>query len=239
MTTVHINQPRFLPALNYLQRMLIADIFVYRDDVQFAPKDWENRNKIKTRDGWIWLTVPVRSHHGIPINDVEIDNTVPRWRGKIIQSIICNYARAPYYAEFMPTFEELLSKDWKRLVDLNYAIIHFFRTAWRMYERDGVKTKFVFASQLGCEGDTDEILIAMCKKLGATTYLSGAEGRNYNRLHRWDEEGIRLRYHDYTYPEYPQQHGDFLPWLCALDLLLNCGGLNGRKYLEQPMTSES
>jgi hypothetical protein len=236
MTVAHINQFRFLPALNFMQRPLIADWFIWRDDVQYQPKDWENRNKIKTRDGWMWLTVPMKKQPiGVPIGEAEIDNSVPRWRGKMLQSLICNYARSPYYDEFMPGFEEILSEDWRYLADLNLALFDWLRGAFRF----PLKCRFVRASELGCTGDKDDILIEMCKKVGATTYLSGAEGRNYNRPERWTEANIALTYHDYTYPIYPQQHGEFEPWMCALDLLLNCGGQRGREILEQPMNFTS
>ena len=224
---VHFNQPRFLPALNYFQRMLLVDTFVYRDDVQFQPKDWESRNKIKTPQGWMWLSVPMQKQPiGTPITEALIDNSKP-WASKMLKSIACAYSKAPHFKEFFPQFEFLFGRRWDKLFWLNSCCIHLFRAAW-----DLDKCNFIFASRLGCTGDTDEILIAMCQKLSADVYLSGAEGRNYNRPERWAEAGIGLRYHDYVYPEYPQQHGPFLPWMSALDLLMNCGA-DGRKILEQ------
>lgn len=226
----HFNQPRFIPALNYVQRMEMVDIFVFRDDVQFQRKDWENRNKIKIagEPGWMWLTAPVKAcAPETRITEVEIDDTLP-WRTKMCRAIELNYARAPFFKQFFPYVRDILLNGWKgqTLVSLNYAFIDMLRDAWRLG-----KCKFLYASELGCSGDTDEILIAMCKKLGADVYLSGAEGRNYNRPERWAEEGIELRYHDYVYPEYPQLHGPFVPWMSALDLLFNCGR-DGCRYLE-------
>lgn len=215
-----------MPALNYLQRMLLADVFVYRDDVQFQPKDWESRNRIKTAQGAMWISVPVMACPvGTPITEARI-NKYGRWRDKMLMAIQCAYGRARFYRQYYPQLAEIIRGDFDRLVDLNYATIDFFRAAWGLDQ-----CKFVMASELGCSGDTDEILIAMCKKLGANVYLSGTEGRNYNRPHRWAEAGIRLTYHDYVYPVYKQLHGDFMPWMSALDLLMNCG-LEGRRYLD-------
>jgi len=35
--------------------------------------------------------------------------------------------------------------------------------------------------------------------------------------------GIEVVWQDFQHPTYPQQHGDFVPYLSAMDLLLNCG----------------
>ena len=221
---VHFNQPRFLPALNYFQRMIMADVFSYRDDVQFQPKCWENRNKIKCSGGWMWLSVPVREHRlGQPICETCIDNSLP-WARKMIAAIRCNYGKAPYFGEWFPRFENVLNHRFERLTAMNLCIIDLFIEAWK------IECKFVMASSLECEGDTDGILIDMCKKLGADTYLSGSEGRNYNRPEAWRAAGIDLRYHDYDPVPYPQQFGEFMPWVSALDLLMNCGA-DGRDVL--------
>jgi len=227
VTTVHFNQPRFLPALNYFQRMLIADVFVYRDDVQFQPSDWENRNKIKTPGArWIWLTAPVQNCSiGTNIRQARLTHS-QEWQPKMLKAIRCNYGRAAHFDEWFPRIEKVLSHEFEFLTTLNWCLIDIFLEAWAISG-----CKFVMASTLECQGDTDGILIAMCRKLGADHYLSGSEGRNYNRPEEWAKAGIKLSYHDYEPVEYPQRHGPFLPWMSAIDLLMNCGS-GGRKFLE-------
>jgi hypothetical protein len=56
---VAIHQPQYLPWLGYFDKMLAADLFCYLDCVQFKKNEWQNRNRIKTAQGWQWLTVPV------------------------------------------------------------------------------------------------------------------------------------------------------------------------------------
>ena len=58
---VAIHQPQYLPWLGYFGKMLQADIFCYLDTVQYKKNEWQNRNRIKTAQGWQWLTVPVTS----------------------------------------------------------------------------------------------------------------------------------------------------------------------------------
>ena len=53
------HQPVYLPWPGLFHKIAISDSFISFDQVQYLPKDWNNRNRIKTPDGPIWLTVPV------------------------------------------------------------------------------------------------------------------------------------------------------------------------------------
>jgi hypothetical protein len=39
----------------------------------------------------------------------------------------------------------------------------------------------------------------------------------------FERNGIAVEWQDYVHPVYPQLHGAFVPYLSAIDLLLNCG----------------
>ncbi len=101
-----ISQPRYMPAMNYVQRMSLCDVMVYLDSVQYSSRDWENRNKIKTAQGWMWLSVPVAHGGGRQlIKDARIDNSF-QWRRKHICSIRQWYRRAPYFQRYFPPSSE-------------------------------------------------------------------------------------------------------------------------------------
>ena len=46
MKTVAISQPRYLPAINYLDRIVRADVFVLLDTCQHQPRAFEHRNRV-------------------------------------------------------------------------------------------------------------------------------------------------------------------------------------------------
>ena len=71
------HQPVYLPWLGLFHKIALADAFCYFDNVQYQIKDFNGRNKIKTINGPIWLTVPVKSkgYRDKKINDIEIDNS--------------------------------------------------------------------------------------------------------------------------------------------------------------------
>ena len=73
MTVVAINQPGYLPWSGFFKRIMASDVFVFLDDVQYSRGDWDNRNKIRTSEDSMWLTVPILNKSGKLINQVEID----------------------------------------------------------------------------------------------------------------------------------------------------------------------
>ena len=58
---ITILQPSYLPWLGYFEQMSRSDKFVLLDDVQYTRRDWRNRNRVRVKKGWAWLTVPVLS----------------------------------------------------------------------------------------------------------------------------------------------------------------------------------
>ena len=69
---VTIHQPQYMPWLGYFDKADRADIFILLDDVQFKKNEWQNRNRIRTSQGWQWFTVPVLHDFGQKINEVKI-----------------------------------------------------------------------------------------------------------------------------------------------------------------------
>ena len=80
------------------------------------------------------------------------------------------------------------------------------------------------ASAIGVsDGDATGRLVALCRAVGADTYLAGRDGGLYMDMTRFTEAGISVLTQTYEHPVYAQPHGDFVPLLSALDLLLTHG----------------
>lgn len=214
---VAIHQPQYLPWLGYFDKIIKADAFCYLDNVQYKKNEWQNRNRIKTAQGRQWLTVPVSYRFPQKINEVKINNTV-NWKRKHLQAMITNYSKAPFFAEYIGFFEEVYSKDWELISELNVYLIG------RMQEMLNIKEKrTVLASTLSLSDDPTERLIDICKTLEGDTYLSGQDGAKYMDLERFKANGIEVSVQDFIHPEYPQLFGDFASHLSIVDLLFNCG----------------
>ena len=81
----------------------------------------------------------------------------------------------------------------------------------------------VRASALDVRGTPSERLITFCEHFGADRYLSGDMARDYLDVGAFEQRGIDVAWQEYRHPVYPQQHEPFVPYLSAIDLLLNCG----------------
>jgi WbqC-like protein len=216
--TVVILQPGYLPWLGFFDQMRRADVFVYYDDVQYDTHGWRNRNRIKTQRGPLWLTVPVR-HSGLSkprILDVAIDGRT-NWAKKHVASLRQAYSGAPFAQQYMAALEAVLMQSWERLVDLDLAVVDL------LAEWLAVRPRIERASALGIGGAQTDRLVNICRHFGATRYLTGSAARTYLDVALFEHNGIAVEWQDFAHPVYPQLHGEFVPYLSAVDLILNCG----------------
>ncbi len=219
MTTVVVLQPGYLPWLGFFEQLWMADVFVYYDDVQYDKGGWRNRNRIKTAQGFQWLTVPVltKGKLGQLILETRIDNNSPWWK-KHIQSLRQSYAKAPFYGDYGPGLEEVLARKHEMLVDLNLEAAAYLAQCF------GIKTETVLSSKLALpEVDTSERLLQICKHFEATHYFTAALAKDYLKVDLFHKAGISVEFQDYPHPTYRQLHGEFIPYLSAVDLLFNYG----------------
>jgi hypothetical protein len=218
MTRIAIHQPEHLPWLGYLDKARKADAFIFLDTVAFKKNYFENRNRIRTPQGWAWVTVPVllKGRFGQAFLEVEINNQA-RWAEVYYRTLLQNYSRAPFWKTYGPVLEELLLRPWEKLVDLNLALIDL---VWRAF---GITTPTRRASTLGVTGKKSGLLLDICRRTGATVYLSGPSGKDYLEQSLFTDAGIGIEFHEFHHPKYPQRFPTFVPGMASIDLLLNEG----------------
>ena len=215
---VTILQPSYLPWLGFFEQMSRSDKFVLLDDVQYTRRDWRNRNRIRVRENWIWLTVPVqqKSRFSQSLLETRIDNSVS-WRRKHLETLRQHYCKAPFFEKYFPRCQQVYEKDWTFLFDLCLESINLIK------EEMGIETPLLRSSEMKPGGEKTERLVSICRELGATHYLSGESGSNYIAEEDFSSQGIALEYQNYEHPVYPQRYTGFVPHLSAIDLLFNCG----------------
>jgi len=213
-----ILQSNYIPWKGVFDMINMVDTFVFLEDVDFTKRDWRTRNKIKSKNGDIWLRVPVKkSPRGTKIYEIEID--LNGWQEKHYRSITMSYAQSDHFKSYVDLLEHVyVERQWKSLSEMNQFIIKSIAALLN------IETVFMNSVSLGSEGKADDKLIDICKKLGATHYLSGPAAKNYICPNKFMENDIRLEYIVYDYPEYPQPFGEFDHYVSVLDVLFNCGG---------------
>jgi hypothetical protein len=215
------HQPNYLPWLGFFDKMANSDIFIIEDNVQFEKQGFTNRNRIKTVDGVRWLSVPIK-HENKPlqINEVEIAKTSePNWAMRHWLTLKMNYCKAPFWNDYCSFFKDTYEQEWTKLIDLNLHLIHGIMSFLN------IKTPLMMASSLGAKGNKNELLIAQCKAVGGNIQLAGAGGREYIDAKKFEEEGIKIIFQDFKYPNYQQLHGEFACNLSVIDYLF-CSGAN-------------
>ena len=186
------------------------------DTVQFKKHEWQNRNRIRTHEGWQWLTVPIIDRFPERIDQVEI-NAHTDWSRKHRQALRLHYGRAPHWEPLGPSLLALLERPWTRLRDLNVAVLEL------LCQQLGLGVRRLLASNLAAREDPTDRLIDLCRAAGGTEYLAGESGPRYMDLERFAQAGIAVSAQAYQHPAYPQQYTPFVSHLSVIDLLFNCG----------------
>jgi hypothetical protein len=231
---VAISQSNYIPWRGYFDLIALADEFVLYDDVQYTRRDWRNRNRIKTAQGPIWLTIPVQvtGRYLQRIRDVVVSDE--HWSDKHWRSLVHHYAAAPAAADHRGALEELYRTAPRRwLTEINE---HFLAGICALL---GIATRIRRSSEFELAGDRSERLLNICRQLGASTYLSGPAARAYLDEPLFASHGVQVQWADYSgYPEYRQLHPPFDHQVSIVDLLLNEGREAKRflKHLERKRT---
>jgi hypothetical protein len=216
---VATHQPIFLPWPGFFHKAAHADCLVLLDNVQFPRgRTWLTHNRLKSEQGELWLTVPVRRKgRGLQsIRRVEIDNG-RKWRRKHLGSIRQNYVHAPYFADDFPAIESVYRKPHTLLVEFTTELILF------QMQSLSLTPMILRQSELGIEGKGTDLLVRICKYVGADRLLVLSSAETHIDRDLMGKNGIGIIRSSFRPPVYPQLWGDFIYNLSTLDLLLNCG----------------
>jgi len=226
MKKIAILQSNYIPWKGYFDLINMVDEFILYDEVQYTKNDWRNRNKIQTKQGVQWLTIPVRQKElSQLIKDTKI--TDKKWAKKHWTTIKQNYSKAKYFKEYKDTFEDLyLNNEEEYLSQINYKFIVAICNIL------GITTKIRWSSEFDLEDGQTEKLLGICKNCNADVYISGPAANDYFDEELAKKENIRVEWMDYSgYPKYTQLHQPFEHGVTILDLIFNEGS-NATKFMK-------
>ena len=221
-----IVQSSYIPWKGYFDLIHAVDEFVLFDDVQFTRRDWRNRNRIKTKDGPHWLTIPVatKGYYQAPIKDIRVAD--PTWGQRHWSQLSVSYRKERGFRQLAERFEALyLASGDERLSVINRR---FLEEVCAILE---IGTQLSWSMDYALEPGRNRRLIDLCVKAGATTYVSGPSARAYLDVDLFQRCGLEVVFFDYAgYPEYPQPFPPFEHTVSVLDLLF-CTGSDAPRYL--------
>ncbi|MBD3166794.1 hypothetical protein GF324_09360 [bacterium] len=216
MNSFSVHQPHYLPYPGYLDKVQRSDVFVFLERVQYVRREYQNRNRIKTPQGPQWLTVPVKGAYGAAIDDVAIDDSTD-WRGKHLATLRRAYAKAPFVEE-LEGFAEVIGRSYETLAELTIATTGYFLDRFGIVTPRHRQTEFA-----DLPNEPSERIAEMGKRLHANRYLAGSGGRSYMNMEPFERVGMEVEFLAHQPRPYPQQHGEFIPHLGSIDLMLNLG----------------
>jgi len=216
---ITIHQPEHLIWLGLVEKISQVETFVVLDSVQFSKNYVQNRNKIRTKDGWLWLTVPIKKH---PLNtlikDIEISDQYG-WKDRHLELIKSNYRKANYFDDYYSEIKRIISGNYRYLFELNMELIKYVLKCFSL------NPKILISSQMDLP-QTDfkgGVVLEICKSLGADIYVSGSGGKDYLDLSTFEDAGIKVVFQEFSHPIYKQSYEPFMPNMSAIDLLFNYG----------------
>lgn len=223
---VVISQPMFFPWIGMLEQIRAADVFVDYSDVQFSKGSFVNRVQIKTPTGGRWLTVPLLGLHlGQRIDEVRI-NAAQDWRREHLEMLAQAYATAPYLGEMLGLVRSVYAHEYDGIAALSkastMALCHYY----------GLDSGRSFRSSVALDigGSSSRRVLDIVLALGGNKYVTGHGASRYLDHEAFEAGGVRVEYIDYVKAPYPQLHGEFTPYVSALDLVANTG-IEGIKYI--------
>lgn len=169
-----IHQPNFIPWTPYFEKIAQCDVFVIMRHCKFRKNDYQNRFNLHNQ----WYTMSVVKETK-PIFVKKYYNYSRDWM-KIKKSLVHQY---PVLKKFDHHICEWVYKT-------NIAIILQICNALN------IQTKIMYDNPTYLTGT--ERLVDICKKVGATTYLSGPMGKSYLNLSKFDNAHINVTFFEPT-----------------------------------------
>jgi hypothetical protein len=224
-------QPTYIPWIGYFDLIRQADIFVFLTDVQFSKQGWQVRNKIKSQQLELTLTLPVKKAPlETLLNKIVIDNT-KLWKKNHLKTIYYNYSKSKYFNEVFPFLEELYSFKTDSLSEFNMHLIK------EIARKIGLKTIFIDSNLLNIDPkDKLDRIIKICQVVEASDYISTSGSLSYlvsmNYLKIFDEASIFFKINKYNPAVYPQLKNPFIPYLSIIDLIFNVGFIQSNNFIK-------
>lgn len=187
-------QSNYIPWIGYFELFRLSEITVILDSVQYTKNDWRNRNRISTPHGVQWLTIPVQTagRQSQRINEVQIMEE--RWSTKHLKTIVQALGKQPFFSDLSDELEQTYraASELHGLHDVNMLFLRLF------LGKLGLTTKLIDDRELLPVGESaTSRLVDLCKKVGATHYLSGPSALNYLEVDRFTDSRVTLEILDY------------------------------------------
>jgi hypothetical protein len=210
-----IMQPYFLPYIGYFQLISAVDEFVVYDNIKYTKKGWINRNRMLQNGKDVMFSLPLKSDSDF-LDVCERELAVGFNREKLLNQIKGAYRRAPYFDQTFSLVEQIVKYEEVNL----FRFIH--HSIVKTCEHLGITTKIRVSSDIDIDHDlkNQDKVLALCKAVGANTYVNAIGGTELYSTEAFLEKGIELKFIRSGPFEYSQFGDAFVPWLSIVDVMM-------------------
>lgn len=208
-------QPYFLPYIGYFQLIAAVDQFILYDNIKYTKKGWINRNRMLLNGTDAMFSLPLKKGSDY-LDVVERELARDFDRTNLLNQFKGTYGRAPQFELTYPLLERILRHDDANL----FRYIH--HSIERLCEHLGIKTEIKISSEISIDHELkgkDKVL-ALCKAVGATTYINTIGGVELYSKDDFLNQGINLQFIRSQPFHYAQFEAPFVPWLSIIDVLM-------------------
>lgn len=208
-------QPYFFPYIGYFQLIAAADVFIIYDNIKYTKKGWISRNRILVNSEAKTISLPLKNaSDNLNVRDRELATSFEPH--KLFNQIQETYRHAPYFENTSSILKNILFSGHTNLFDF----IH--HSVSKICNHLGINTTIIKSSDIEINHflKNQEKVLALCKSLGAHTYINPIGGVDLYSSQAFKDQAISLKFGKSKEFIYPQFNDSFVPWLSIIDVMM-------------------
>jgi len=227
---IAIMQPYLFPYIGYFQLINAVEEFVIYDNIEYSKKGWINRNRILANAKDIYISIPLKKESDyLDIKDRHLAENWPLERGKVINKIIENYKKSPFYKSVFPLIENCFFFENENLFEFIknsiFQINNYLNIKTPIYSSSSISNNRLLKSH--------HRVIEICKIRGANIYINPIGGVNLYSKNVFINNNIDLSFLKSNDIVYRQFENKFVPSLSIIDVLMFNSRTEIRELLNQ------
>ena len=210
-----VMQPYFMPYIGYFQLIESVDLFIVYDNIKYTKKGWINRNRMLLNGKVDMFSLPLKK--GSDSLHIEKRELAPSFdRNKLLNQFKGTYSCAPEFEVVYPILESIVHYEDANL----FRYIH--HSIVLLCEQLGIKTEIRISSEITIDHELkgQDKVLALCKAIGANTYINPIGGVELYSKDVFSVHGIDLQFINALPFEYTQFGSTFVTWLSIIDVLM-------------------
>lgn len=210
-----IMQPYFMPYIGYWQLLAAVDRFVMYDNIQYTKKGWINRNRFLQNGQAVLFTIPVKKDSDCLdiVKRSVADDFDP---DKLLNQLDASYRKAPFVHTVFPLMISIIKAEHRNLFEY---VRHSIRLTAEYLQ---IRTPVVISSTIAIDHSLrgENKVIALCKAMGAATYINAIGGQGLYSPSAFQAQGIELQFLKTRPISYLQFAHPFVENLSIIDVMM-------------------